>query len=148
LYRYDEEIARLRHQLEHQQGGGGAVPTTATSKPQLQPLSKDQPPNIGPGGSNYFDGIMSSNGGSTVPNAAPPPPLVAPPTLENKKQPAGYYSKIDTRVMKPASPSLQQSPPKPQALVQSPPASISLADIDPNSLPDNLKLEGLDWFTL
>lgn len=116
-------------------------------------MKQDQPPNIGPG-SNYFGGIMSANHGAG---------LVAPSQMESQKQqpyPNGGYNKLENRAIKPLqqSPSPHQynrSPPKPQQHVQTTngtnnisPPTISLADIDPNSLPDNLKIEGLDWFAL
>lgn len=114
-------------------------------------MKQDQPPNIGPG-SNYFGGIMSANHGAG---------LVAPSQMDSQKQQQyGGYNKLENRAITPSqqSPSPHQynrSPPKPQQLVQAlngannmVPTTISLADIDPHSLPDSLKMEGLDWFAL
>jgi hypothetical protein len=44
----------------------------------------------------------------------------------------------------------QLSPPKPQPLTTAttPSSTISLADIDPKSVPEHLKIEGSDWFAL
>lgn len=143
---YEDEIARLRHLLEN--------PGASATSNGHSPMKQDQPPNIGPG-SNYFGSIMSANHGAG---------LVAPSQMESQKQqqqqPYGGYNKLENRAIKPSqqSPSPHQynrSPPKPQQLVQTSngdsnmvPTTISLADIDPHSLPDSLKMEGLDWFAL
>jgi hypothetical protein len=98
----------------------------------------DQPPNIGPG-SNYFGSIMSATSSSTN-----TPGLVAPVQMDNNKR---------NNSNKPSPHQQHSSPPKPQQLITNTntnmlPATISLADIDPNSIPANYKIEVLDWFAL
>ncbi|KAK4501302.1 hypothetical protein PRZ48_007109 [Zasmidium cellare] len=61
--KYEEEIARLRHELE-QRGGPSQGPHAAPSQPP--------PPAIGHGPANLFQGIMA--GGAGGPGLAPPPP--------------------------------------------------------------------------
>ena len=61
--RYEEEIARLRHELE-QRGGPAQGPHAG---PSQQP-----PPAIGHGPANLFQGIMAG-GGQGGPGLAPPP---------------------------------------------------------------------------
>lgn len=63
MHRYEEEIARLRHELE-QRGGPSQGPHAAPSQPP--------PPAIGHGPANLFQGIMA--GGAGGPGLAPPPP--------------------------------------------------------------------------
>ncbi|CAK1366117.1 unnamed protein product [Cercospora beticola] len=60
--RYEEEIARLKHELE-QRGGPSQGPHSAPSQPP--------PPAIGHGPANLFQGIMA--GGQSGPGLAPPP---------------------------------------------------------------------------
>ncbi|CAK3940225.1 Transcriptional repressor rco-1 [Lecanosticta acicola] len=60
--KYEEEIARLRHELE-QRGGPSQGPHAAPSQPP--------PPAIGHGPANLFQGIMA--GGQGGPGLAPPP---------------------------------------------------------------------------
>lgn len=62
-FRYEEEIARLRHELE-QRGGPSQGPHGASS-------SQPAPPAIGHGPANLFQGIMA--GGAGGPGLAPPP---------------------------------------------------------------------------
>ena len=62
IIRYEEEIARLRHELE-QRGGPSQGPHNAQSQPP--------PPAIGHGPANLFQGIMA--GGQGGPGLAPPP---------------------------------------------------------------------------
>lgn len=96
FYSYEEEIARLRQQLEQAQGraGNGNVPTASTpthrsqaphtpSMHQSTGSPVPPPPNLGPSSSNYFGDIMSTSSGSgsapttaaaTVATSQPPPP--------------------------------------------------------------------------
>jgi glucose repression regulatory protein TUP1 len=62
-FRYEEEIARLRHELEQRGGpaGGPAGP------------SQPQPPAIGHGPANLFQGIMAGSAAAGGPGLAPPP---------------------------------------------------------------------------
>lgn len=61
-FRYEEEIARLRHELE-QRGGPSQGPHSGPSQPP--------PPAIGHGPANLFQGIMA--GGQHGQGLAPPP---------------------------------------------------------------------------
>lgn len=61
--RYEEEIARLRHELE-QRGGPGGGPAGS---------SQPQPPAIGHGPANLFQGIMAGSAAGGGPGLAPPP---------------------------------------------------------------------------
>ncbi|KXS99377.1 hypothetical protein AC578_8996 [Pseudocercospora eumusae] len=61
--KYEDEIARLRHELE-QRGGPSQGPHAAPPQPQ--------PPAIGHGPANLFQGIMAG-GGQSGPGLAPPP---------------------------------------------------------------------------
>ena len=69
--RYDEDIARLRHEIEarggppsHVVGVGGLQPHGAVSQPA--------PPAIGHGPSNLFGGIMANPPGQGNPGLVPP----------------------------------------------------------------------------
>ncbi|CDS03858.1 hypothetical protein LRAMOSA06813 [Lichtheimia ramosa] len=89
---YEEEIARLRQQLEQAQGrgGNGNVPTTSTpthrsqaphtpTTASMHPSTQSPvppPPNLGPSSSNYFGDIMSTSSGTATTSVAtsqPPP---------------------------------------------------------------------------
>ncbi|KAI9318653.1 WD40-repeat-containing domain protein [Dichotomocladium elegans] len=89
---YEDEIARLRQQLEQVQGRGGGSGAAAaaaavaaagghSSSVHTPPLSasnqqQQPPPSIGPG-SNYFGGIMNPHGNGS--SSQGPPQVVAPP---------------------------------------------------------------------
>ncbi|KAF7727927.1 proteinral transcription repressor [Apophysomyces ossiformis] len=94
---YEDEIARLRQQLEQAQARaghpsmpgsvpGGIHPSQQPQQPQQQQQQQQQPtpPNIGPA-SNYFGGIMNAHGNNQ------PPGLVAPPQM-GENQHSGYPS--------------------------------------------------------
>ncbi|KAG9243804.1 WD40-repeat-containing domain protein [Calycina marina] len=73
--KYEEDIARLRHELESR---GGPNPRTAgpgmSGSQHAGPGSSQQPPPaIGHGPSNLFGGIMAGQGGQGAPALAPPP---------------------------------------------------------------------------
>ncbi|KAI8642050.1 WD40-repeat-containing domain protein [Parasitella parasitica] len=84
---YEDEIARLRQQIESR-GGHPGIPLSGHPQQQPHPQQQQQPPhpqqqqqshqppppNIGPG-SNYFGGIMNAHGNQG------PPGLVAPPQM-------------------------------------------------------------------
>jgi glucose repression regulatory protein TUP1 len=95
---YEDEIARLRQQIEARSGGaihpGMPLPGHPPSQQQQPPHPQQQqqsphpqqqlprshqppPPNIGPG-SNYFGGIMNAHGNQG------PPGLVAPPQMSEQ----------------------------------------------------------------
>lgn len=64
MTRYEEEVARLRHELESR---GGASHLGAPSH------SAQPPPSVGHGPSNLFGGIMAGAAGQGGPGLAPPP---------------------------------------------------------------------------
>ncbi|ORE02465.1 WD40 repeat-like protein [Rhizopus microsporus var. microsporus] len=132
---YEEEIARLRQQLE-----------LYSNKRSQQPMIKHEqpPPNIGPA-SNYFGGIMNAAIAPASAAPAPPNPAQMMPTTNTMgplEDPAYMYNNksLDKR---PTAKEFQQ-----QQQQQQQQQITSLADLDPNSVPDNLKIEGLDWFAL
>ncbi|KAF1983443.1 WD40 repeat-like protein [Aulographum hederae CBS 113979] len=68
--KYEDDIARLRHEVE-QRGGSGQPPHT--TGPSHGAPSQPPPPSIGHGPSNLFGGIMTGNAGQGGPGLAPPP---------------------------------------------------------------------------
>lgn len=72
--RYEEEISRLRQQLDQARSGHAPMTSSAHGSQHPQP----SPPNIGPQ-SNLFGGIMNAGGGSGA--SASQPGLVAPPQM-------------------------------------------------------------------
>ncbi|SAM09359.1 hypothetical protein [Absidia glauca] len=91
---YEEEIARLRQQLEQVQSRSSNHPPIVAPAPMSSPAnlghpsSSQQPPpppNIGPG-SNYFDGIMNAHGN----NQGASPGLVAPSQMAGDNHHPGY----------------------------------------------------------
>ncbi|KAI8137735.1 WD40-repeat-containing domain protein [Fennellomyces sp. T-0311] len=105
---YEEEIARLRQQLEQAQVRAGHPPmppgsssnsnsnsnnTSNAAHPppphhqqQQQQQQQQQPPSIGPG-SNYFGGIMNAHGNGS---SQGPPGLMAPPQAGDHALPPHY----------------------------------------------------------
>ncbi|KAG0172658.1 general transcription repressor [Apophysomyces sp. BC1015] len=94
---YEDEIARLRQQLEQATQARGGHPGMPSSGPMSSgmhpPQHQPPPPNIGPG-SNYFGGIMNAHGNNQNPG------LVAPPQM-GEQPPQGH----------PGFPSSQAPPP-------------------------------------
>ena len=99
LDRYDEEIARLRHELEARGGPPSHLGGLSHSGP-----SHPQPPNIGNGQGTLFGGIMANPPGQGGPALAPPsqdpqqqqgPPQhqmpQPPPGPPQPQQPFGAY---------------------------------------------------------
>ncbi|KAI8329507.1 WD40-repeat-containing domain protein [Chlamydoabsidia padenii] len=149
---YEEEISRLRQQLEQVQS------RSSSSHPPMAPMSSSPanlghpsshpPPNIGPG-SNYFDGIMNAQAYSSyVPpqqKTGTPVAQSAPlPTKDIKRKPGPPpYPPQNPQVMAPGGrPGLSSKSPTVNHAVG------TLADIDPESVPANMKVEGQDWFAL
>ncbi|KAI8063171.1 WD40-repeat-containing domain protein [Gongronella butleri] len=224
---YEEEIARLRQQLEQVQGGrpasaaAAAAAAAANASQQSTPLSSTPlssvnstaPPNIGPGGSNFFGGIMNAHGAGAQqgghPGLVAPPPMAAaandphhapphgppsgsappsatsaPPHHPYGPPPPGYANGSPAAAQGPHSagypyasssprgsgtPSSMSSgdvkrksgPPSAQpyssarsstsssAMTKSPTShSTALADMDPENVPPNMKIEGKDWFVI
>ncbi|KAI7859057.1 WD40-repeat-containing domain protein [Circinella umbellata] len=201
---YEEEIARLRQQLEQAQVRAGHAPppqpgsnnnngnsNNASHPPPPHQQSQQQggqqpPPSIGPG-SNYFGGIMNPHGNGN--SQGPPGLMVPPPQQQQQQQPTGgdhgvppHYppssqappppppssapgymngsnqqqgSSMSGPVM--PSPSGTNGPPPPNnnsVVAQrpknqmGPTTSGGLADVDPENVPPNMKVEGRDWFAL
>ncbi|KAI8983592.1 WD40-repeat-containing domain protein [Pilobolus umbonatus] len=102
---FEDEIARLRQQIEAR---GGHPNTSLTIHPQQPPQTQSQtpqppqtaqtpqklkqqptPPNIGPG-SNFFGGIMNNHGNQGPPGLVAPPQLVEqPPQQSTQGYPPG-----------------------------------------------------------
>ncbi|KAI9014351.1 WD40-repeat-containing domain protein [Phycomyces nitens] len=81
---YEDEIARLRQQLEQAQTRAGySVAPANPPMPAGIHSSHPPPPNIGPG-SNYFGGIMNAH------NSHQGPGLVAPPQMSEVPPHPGY----------------------------------------------------------
>ncbi|KAI7869368.1 WD40-repeat-containing domain protein, partial [Spinellus fusiger] len=84
---YEDEIARLRQQLEQAQARAGNGNGNGNSHPDMvagppaSGLHPPPPPNIGPG-SNYFGGIMNAHGQGQGPLG-----LVAPPQMNEASYP-------------------------------------------------------------
>jgi len=175
---YEEEINRLRQQLEQARAGhpplsSGSVPQAQQSHPSQQ-HSQPAPPNIGPA-SNLFGGIMNSQG-----NTQGPPGLVAPPQMVDPNQPQGQQQHMGGYPNSPQppssysnGPSAQNGPPPPQQqggssqqmmsvgrpmsggnkMTGGPAGSSTngpgtLVDVDPETVPSSMKIEGPDWFAL
>ncbi|KAG2186264.1 hypothetical protein INT43_002702 [Umbelopsis isabellina] len=83
---YEEEISRLRQQLDQTRSGH----TQMTSSSHGSQHSQPPPPNIGPQ-SNLFGGIMNAGGSGA---SASQPGLVAPPQMGDQPPPphGGHYS--------------------------------------------------------
>lgn len=148
------------------QGGPGlAPPPQEPQQPQGMPphLGPQGPPglNPAPGPPQHFGGYQpgpSVNGyGQPAPPAASPvnkprgPPRGPPGPATPQQNPASTYPG-SPQVARPTPPPHQQQPPN--ALVPHSSVSIplsqtnTLADLDIEQLPDNLKKEGQDWFAV
>ncbi|KAI8575534.1 hypothetical protein K450DRAFT_261385 [Umbelopsis ramanniana AG] len=173
---YEEEISRLRQQLDQARAGhpplsSGSVPPAQQSHPSQQ-HSQPAPPNIGPA-SNLFGGIMNSQG-----NTQGPPGLVAPPQMvdpnqqQGGQQHMGYPNSPQPPSSYPNGPSPQNGPPPQQQGSQplmpvgrpisgaskmsggptggnaTPNGPSPMVDVDPESVPSSLKNEGSDWIAL
>lgn len=102
---YEEEIARLRQQLEQAHARGGQPhpqqpPLSSSLPPTTQSATREvhhphhqptppPPPNLGPAGSNYFGGIMN-NPHDSPRTAQQQPGLATPPAHHNQQSYPGY----------------------------------------------------------
>ncbi|KAL8847209.1 MAG: hypothetical protein Q9221_007735 [Calogaya cf. arnoldii] len=68
--RYEEDVARLRHELEAR--GGPPSHVNISGLPPHAGISQPQPPAIGHGPSNLFGGIMANPPGQGAPGLVPP----------------------------------------------------------------------------
>lgn len=104
IYRYEEEISRLRLQLDQMQHGGYTTQAETMKAPPPPPLISSGSPLV------------------NVPHFGPPPiQQVAPPNNVR----------------------MNKVPPPP--VINN---AISFNDLDPESVPANMKVEGQDWFAL
>ncbi|KAI8386923.1 WD40-repeat-containing domain protein [Blakeslea trispora] len=85
-------------------------------------------------------GYIPSN--SEPKTSLPPPP--PPPTLPTTGSPRVTMPQQITHRTKPIS----QIPPPPPPSQTTPSQNMPLNDIDPETVPDNMKVEGSDWFAL
>lgn len=127
-YRYEEEISRLRLQLDQMQHGGyNSVPQPDSMKQQQQPQLPPPPPPPQQQQQQAPPPLLSS--GSPLVNV----PHFGPPPVQQQQQQA-----VNNNVR-----SLNKQPMPPQ-----PTNPIGLTDLDPESVPANMKVEGQDWFAL
>ncbi|KAI8376477.1 WD40-repeat-containing domain protein [Radiomyces spectabilis] len=144
---YEEEIARLRQQLDQLQHGGAPPPTSnapmysgSNAYPQPAPPMLDSKPPAHLAG---------------YPSGPPPPPTSA----HLSSAPPPHPTAAGTPYMNGSSPLPTGTPPpqmtsgrggneslKPVGPV--PTANPPLADFDPENVPANMKVEGQDWFAL
>ncbi|ORZ03612.1 WD40-repeat-containing domain protein [Syncephalastrum racemosum] len=151
---YEEEIARLRQQLDqiqhaHPHAGMAAVapPGPPPPPPGVYASPYSQPPPMPDGNAAHHPGYPTSQ--PQPPQHSGPPPLPAP-----------YING--------AAPHPTSTPPPPphQQLVRAPGGQLKtpgagppgdghapvlhggLADVDPDTVPANMKVEGPDWFAL
>ena len=69
MYRYEDDISRLRHELEAR--GGPPSHVSLSGLPPHGGPSQNQPPSIGHGPSNLFGGIMANPPGQGNPGLVP-----------------------------------------------------------------------------
>lgn len=117
VIRYEEEIARLRQQLDQVHSGSGYVPPPPENKVPPPMLSSTNPPLV------------------NVPQFGSPLPQ---PT--SQQQPS--HSNRPTAIVANKAPVPVQNP------NSSNNPAIILSDLDPESVPANMKVEGSDWFAL
>ncbi|SAM04355.1 hypothetical protein [Absidia glauca] len=134
---YEEEITRLRQQLDQISGHGPPPPPPPSQPPTTTPTATP--------GSNYGSGY------------APPLP---PPTMMDTKPPKHHsgYGHSSSPYMNGGSPLPTNTPPPSQQQQQlvTRPSSVKpaatlpngLIDMDPENVPANMKVEGPDWFAL
>jgi hypothetical protein len=96
-YRYEEEISRLRQQLDH-------------------------------GGSGYHHPMPLDN--------KPPQPILSSPATSLHNSPL-----VNAPHFRPTNTNANTKVPPPQS-------TIPLNDLDPETVPANMKTEGSDWFAL
>lgn len=78
--RYEQDIARLRHEIESR--GGPPSHVGVSGLPPHGPVSQSQPPAIGHGPSNLFGGIMANPPGQGNPGLVP--------LSQDQQQPQGH----------------------------------------------------------
>ncbi|KAI8339360.1 WD40-repeat-containing domain protein [Chlamydoabsidia padenii] len=134
---YEEEIARLRQQLEQAQSRTPNhpmitpnPPMSSTSAPMGHPPSHQSlPPNIGPG-SNYFGGIMNAHGNQG------PPSLVAPQSGEvSPPQHTGYAPPGPPGYIGSSSATVHGAPSNAPAYHSFPPPQKNVTPSGPQSTP-------------
>ncbi|CAO0792859.1 unnamed protein product [Mucor circinelloides] len=120
---YEEEISRLRQQLDQMQHNG--------YQPSQQPdIKQSQPPPAPP--------PLTASPLANVPHFGPPP---------SQQQQGGQPPQNSSRP-KSALPPPPPPPSSSSAVAQANQSNIGLNDLDPESVPANMKIEGQDWFAL
>ncbi|KAG2204581.1 hypothetical protein INT47_012640 [Mucor saturninus] len=156
---YEEEIARLRQQLDqqaHPQHGGVPPQPPASSGGYGGPTGYQQPPP---------PSLMESKPPvhhSSYPPTGPPPPTGPHPV---SSVPVPPHPSAGTPYMNGGSPLPSNAPPPSQLastrgtgvnpvksgagpLINNASTSEALGDINPENVPANMKVEGQDWFAL
>lgn len=170
LARYEEEITRLRRELENRGGIPGAQSQNFAGPP---PASENAPrPNIGAGGSNIFGGLIAGKGGQS---AALAPPAVsqqsefgsqnaygngvqngsdkkpasnrATPTPGHNNSFPPSHSSIPAPISTSAAPSLSNAAARPASSAPEAPRQ-NFNELDIHSVPREIKKEGSDWFAI
>ncbi|KAI8319561.1 WD40 repeat-like protein [Martensiomyces pterosporus] len=133
---YEEEILRLRRELETR--GGPPVPPGPFLQQQQQ--QQQQPP-LPPQGQQPIP-MSQPHSTGIPPGSQPPPPPQGQPHVS--QGPGGMYGGM---------PPSRQTPTQPPRSVvvaakQSVGSSNQLADMDPDTVPPQMKREGPDWFVI
>ncbi|KAI4278414.1 MAG: hypothetical protein L6R35_006097, partial [Caloplaca aegaea] len=161
--RYEEDIARLRHELEAR--GGPPSHVNISGLPPHAGVPQPQPPSIGHGPSNLFGGIMANPPGQGAPGLVPPtqdqgqqqvPPAHQIGSAQGLQQnsfggypPAHGVNGAPSSSYPDPRPSPQLGrPPSPPPQHQGHPVINNLADLDVESLRPEQKREGPDWFAI
>ncbi|CDH51017.1 wd-repeat protein [Lichtheimia corymbifera JMRC:FSU:9682] len=151
---YEDEIARLRQQLEQVQHGGAPPPGSyggypAGAPPPSQPPTAAAPPPPPP--PSMMENNQHHYPGSA--HAPPPPPMPSGTPYLNGGAPhhPGSTPPPPQSQMVPAGRGMPSKPPPPGAGPLgggSGAPAAGLADMDPEAVPANMKVEGQDWFAL
>ncbi|KAL8873924.1 MAG: hypothetical protein Q9174_000671 [Haloplaca sp. 1 TL-2023] len=163
--RYEEDIARLRHELEAR--GGPPSHVSISGLPPHAGPPQPQPPAIGHGPSNLFGGIMANPPGQGAPGLVPPtqeqqqqqqqqgPPSHPMAASQGMQQGSfgGYPPAHGVNGGK--SPQIARLCPASCNKPQSPPPSHqghqiinNLADLEVDSMRPEQKREGSEWFAI
>ncbi|KAI9317623.1 WD40-repeat-containing domain protein [Dichotomocladium elegans] len=153
---YEDEISRLRQQLDHAQQpsqypGYPPHPPAGTPQSQQQQHQGHPPPAAGPPPPlNYMNGS---------PRIPPPPSSGTPQTYGSRGAESGPSPPHppNSEILDKRKPGLTPGRSAPAAAVVKASSVLggasnvppgTLADVDPESVPANMKVEGKDWFAL
>lgn len=158
--KYEEEISRLKRELEQAPSGGagaaasagaaaplpGVVPPPGAGAPpppagaNTAAVAGDQPPSLGrPGGNNVFGGIMTGQGQLQQPVQQSYPQQPPPPPQQQQQPPALSQPPPQSQAPPQQPPSQQQQPPQ-----QFPKEPYVFPEVD--KIPPELKKEHEDWY--